>query len=117
MKFNQHNTRTDYNTVIVGGNVDFSHKDALFMYHAFNHLSKVVTNLADLMPQLTDNIEANENMSEIQNILNGMHNLLMPIAMEIVIPTQGIDIFKYISADEIPTINLKKRKGEYDMSA
>ena len=116
MKFNQHNTRTDYNTIVTGGNVDFSHKDALFMYHAFNHLSKVVTNLADLMPQLTENIEANENMSQIQSILNGMHELLMPIACEIVIPKQGVDIFNYVSTEEA-TISLKKKKVEYDMTA
>jgi len=117
MKFNQHNTRTDYNTVVVGGNVDISHKDALFLYHALNHLSKVVSDLANEMPQLTDNEGPNNNIADIQNIMNGMHELLMPIACEIVIPKQTVDIFNYVSTDEVQTINLKKRKGEYDMRA
>ena len=41
--------------------------------------------------------------------------LLMPIAQEIVIPSQGVDIYCYVSTEEA-TINLKK-KQKYDMDS
>jgi len=115
MKLNQLLTKTEYNTVVAGADVTISYKDGLFLYHALNKISENMRKAQEEVGQMTDNIEPNATLRDTCLILESMHQLLMPIATEIVIPKQGIDIYAYNSAEEA-TINLKKKsfKHNYD---
>jgi hypothetical protein len=111
MKLNQLNTKTGYNEVVVGANVELSYKDALFLYKAFNKLQENMPRIQHEVGIITDNIEPNEMIREVREvrlILESMHRLLVPIATEIIMPSTSIDIFNYNSVEEVSTINLKK---------
>lgn len=94
------NTETGYKTVATGANVELSYRDALFLFHAFNTLRDNMKVLQDEVLQLTDNIEPNAMLRDTSSIIQSMDNLLMPIATEVVIPKETIDIFNYVSEEE-----------------
>jgi len=101
-------TKTAHNTIVTGAEVHINYKDGLFLYHALNKISENMRKVQEEVGQMTDNIEPNATLRDTCLILESMHQLLMPIAMEIVIPTQGVDIYSYTSSEEA-TINLKKK--------